>query len=143
MSTAKKGDSVKVHYTGRLENGDVFDSSKEREPFEFTLGSGFVIKGFDEAIDGMSVGESTTVRIPAEMAYGHTKEELVMRVKRAQMPKHIELREGLHLQITQPDGTLFNVLVRELDEEEVTLDGNHPLAGKALTFDIELLGIGP
>jgi peptidylprolyl isomerase len=142
LKKAEKGNTVKVHYTGKLDDGTVFDTSREGEPLEFTVGSGHVIKGFDQAVDGMQEGEQKTVKIPSDEAYGAPKEEMRITVKRDQMPPNIELHEGLHLQLTQPNGTVFNVMVAELSEEAVTLDGNHPLAGKDLSFDIELMEVG-
>jgi peptidylprolyl isomerase len=141
LKKAEKGNTVKVHYTGKLDDGTVFDSSREGEPLEFTVGSGHVIKGFDQAVDGMQEGEQKTVRITSEEAYGPAKDEMRITVRRDQMPPNVELREGLHLQLTQPDGTIFNVMVTELSNEQVTLDGNHPLAGKDLNFDIELVKV--
>ncbi len=141
MKKAEKGNTVKVHYTGSLDDGSVFDSSRDRDPLEFTVGSGHVIKGFDQAVAGMEVGEQKTVKIPAEEAYGSLREEMLVTVKRNQVPANIELYEGLHLQLTQPNGTIFNVMVTNLTNDEVTLDGNHPLAGKDLNFDIELVEV--
>jgi len=141
LKKAEAGSTVRVHYTGRLDDGSVFDTSKGGEPLEFTVGSGQVIKGFDSAVAGMSPGEGKTVRIPAEEAYGPVREEMVITVKRSQLPSNIDLSEGLHLQMVQPDGMVFNVMVTDLTEEDVTLDGNHPLAGKDLSFDIELVEV--
>lgn len=142
MKKAEKGNNVKVHYTGRLDDGSVFDTSRHGEPLEFTVGSGHVIKGFDQAVAGMEEGEQKSVRIPADEAYGPVRDEMVITVKRDQVPSNIELKEGLHLQMTQPNGMVFNVMVAKLTDEEVTLDGNHPLAGKDLNFDIELVAVG-
>lgn len=141
MKKAENGNTVKVHYTGKLDDGTVFDSSKDRDPLEFTVGSGQVIKGFDQAVEGMSVGEQKTVNIPAAEAYGPARDEMVLTVKREQLPQNLELKEGLHLQLTQPNGSVFNVMVKDLTEDSVTLDGNHPLAGKDLNFDIELVEV--
>jgi peptidylprolyl isomerase len=141
MMKAENGNTVKVHYTGKLDDGTVFDSSREGDPLEFTVGSGHVIKGFDEAISGMKVGEQKAVNIPAAEAYGPVRDEMVLTIKRDQLPKNIELKEGLHLQMTQPNGAIFNVMVTNLAEDSVTLDGNHPLAGKDLNFDIELVEV--
>ncbi|GAB4387692.1 MAG: peptidylprolyl isomerase [Thermodesulfovibrionales bacterium] len=142
MKLAGKGDSVRVHYTGRLADGTVFDSSRDREPLEFAIGERQVIRGFEEAVIGMAEGQSKTIEITAEESYGPRREDLVVTVSRSQMPRDLELNEGVHLQMRQPDGTVFNVLVSDLTEETVTLDANHPLAGKDLTFDIELVKIG-
>jgi peptidylprolyl isomerase len=143
MKKAKKGDSVKAHYTGKLDDGTVFDSSRDRGPLEFSVGQSQVIKGFEDAVIGMSEGESKTVTVAPEEAYGSRREDLVITLKRSQIPPGIELREGLHLQMRQQDGTVFNVMVSGLSEDQVTLDANHPLAGKDLTFEIEVVEIAP
>jgi peptidylprolyl isomerase len=141
MRQANKGDNVRVHYTLKLDDGTVFDSSRDREPLEFSIGKRQVIKGFEDAVIGMTVGGSKTIKIPFMDAYGPYREDLVLRLKRSQLPSHIELREGLHLQLTQPDGTIVNVVVTDISEDTVTLDANYPLAGKDLTFEIELVEI--
>lgn len=140
MSHAKPGDTVRLHYTGTLGDGSEFDSSRGREPLEFTLGAGQVIPGFDEAVSGMRVGERKTVTIPADQAYGVRQEELILAVPRAQVPPHIALEVGQQLQLSQ-EGHAFQVTVREVTAEQVVLDGNHPLAGEALTFALELVEI--
>lgn len=132
---------VKVHYKGSLEDGEVFDSSTGKEPLEFTVGAGQVISGFDEAVVGMEVGESKTQRIPAGEAYGPRREELQMHVDRAKLPDTIELELGAMLGIQSPTGDVTRVTVTGLTDELVTLDANHPLAGKDLTFEIELVEI--
>lgn len=142
MKKARVGDSVKAHYTGKLDDGTVFDSSRDRGPLEFSIGQNQVIKGFEEAVVGMSEGESKTVTVASEEAYGAHREDLVITLQRSQIPANVELREGLHLQMRQQDGTVFNVMVSGLSDEQVTLDANHPLAGKDLTFEIELVEIG-
>jgi peptidylprolyl isomerase len=141
MGQAEKGNTVRVHYTGKLDDGMVFDSSVGGYPLEFTVGSGHVIKGFDEAVTGMPIGESKTVKIPSAEAYGPYREDMVIIVKRNQLPSNIELKEGLHLQMTQPNGMILNAMVTELSEDSVTLDANHPLSGKDLNFEIELVEI--
>jgi peptidylprolyl isomerase len=141
MKLANKGDSVKVHYTGKLDDGTVFDSSRDRDPLEFSIGERQVIKGFEEAVIGMAEGQSRTVEIPAEESYGARRDDLVVTINRSQVPPDIELKEGLHLQMKQPSGTVFNVMVAEITDDTVTLDANHPLAGKDLTFEIELLEV--
>jgi len=138
---AKSGDTVKVHYTGRLEDGTVFDSSHGREPLEFTVGEGQVIEGFEKAVVGMDVNESKTVDIPAGEAYGEYRDELLLEVDRGQFPSHIEPRIGQDLQIQEPGGVVFPVTVTRVTEGTVTLDANHPLAGKPLSFEIELVGV--
>ena len=142
MSKAKKNDNVKVHYTGKLDDGTEFDSSRGKEPLEFTVGKRDVIAGFDAAVVGMAVGESRTVKIPVGEAYGARREDLVIRVEIAKFPPHIKPELGLHLQINQPEGPVLNVLITDITDKEITLDANHPFAGKDLTFDIELVEIG-
>ncbi|WP_260292969.1 FKBP-type peptidyl-prolyl cis-trans isomerase [Sedimenticola hydrogenitrophicus] len=141
MSTPQPGQTVKVHYTGILDDGTQFDSSAGREPLEFTLGEGQVIPGFEQALAEMKEGESRTVHIPADQAYGEHQPELVQQVDRAQIPAEIELAVGVQLQAQGPEGQVFRLVVTELAESSVTLDGNHPLAGKALTFELELVEI--
>lgn len=141
MSTPQPGQTVKVHYTGTLEDGTQFDSSVGREPLEFTLGQGQVIPGFEEALSEMEEGETRTVQIPADQAYGAHQPELVQQVDRAQIPPEIELAVGVQLQAQGPEGQVFRLVVTELADSSVTLDGNHPLAGKALTFELELVEI--
>ncbi len=141
MSKAKTGDSVKIHYTGRLEDGTVFDSSLEREPLEFVLGQNMVVEGFEKGVEGMEAGESRKVTIAPELGYGTHNPELSVHVKREQIPPEIELEVGLMLEIPLEDGTTQRVVVSELGEEEVTLDGNHPLAGKTMIFDLNLVEI--
>ncbi len=141
MSAAKVGDTVKVHYTGTLHDGSQFDSSRGGEPLEFTLGSGQLISGFNAAVDGMSVGESKTVTIPSDQAYGAHNPEMMQQVPRSSMPADLELAEGMTLTASSPDGRKLNFKVVEFDDEKVSVDGNHPLAGKDLTFDLELVEI--
>lgn len=141
MTQAKKGDMVQVHYTGRLDDGTVFDSSLEREPLEFKLGSGMVIAGFDVAVSGMAVGETKTVRIPCAEAYGEHRAEMTLTVQRSQIPPDITPELGLTLSIRLEDGSTPHVHISALDEETVTLDANHPLAGKDLTFELALVKI--
>lgn len=142
MSKAKSGDMVTVHYTGKFADGTAFDSSLERdEPMKFKLGEGKLIPGFEGAVDGMSIGEKTTVDIPAAEAYGETRPELVIKLPRDKFPEPIDPAIGQSLQLRQPDGGMFEVVVTEIAEDSVTLDANHPLAGHDLTFDIELTGI--
>ncbi len=142
MTQAKSGDNVKVHYTGKLDDGTVFDSSVEREPLEFSLGSGNVIPGFEEAIVGMAPGESKTTKIPPEQAYGPQREELVITVEKEQIPTDLSVAVGQQLQISQNNGQVIPVIVTDVSDSKVTLDANHPLAGEQLTFDIELVEVG-
>ena len=140
MTAAKGGDQVSVHYKGTLDNGDVFDSSEGRAPLNFTLGQGQVIAGFDEAVEGMTLGETRTVRIPPEDAYGGRDEELIRTVERSQLPKG-DLEIGQTFRARDDRGGAVRLTVVEFNEDNVTLDGNHPLAGQALTFEIKLVSI--
>ena len=140
-ASAKNGDTVKVHYTGILEDGTVFDTSIEQEPLEFTLGEGQLIPGFEHAVIGMEVGESKTVTIPTEEAYGPRSANLIVEAGREQFPENFEPEIGQQLQMTQPDGRTITVFVVSFSETTVTIDANHPLAGEDLTFEIELVEI--
>ncbi len=142
MSAAKSGDTVKIHYTGTLDDGTEFDSSAGRDPLEFELGGGQVIPGFDAAVEGMGVGESKDVRIEAGNAYGERHDELVQEVPRNALPDEIKPEVGMALQSRSPEGAIANLVVIEVAEETITVDGNHPLAGHALNFAIELVAIG-
>lgn len=141
MSQAKQGDSVKVHYVGTLEDGTLFDSSQGRDPLEFTLGTGNVIPGFETALIGMSAGENKTVTIPSDQAYGERHEHLTREVPRGAIPDDIELAEGMVLHAQGPEGQTSSFTVDSFDDETVNIDGNHPLAGKDLTFALELVEI--
>ncbi|RPH51194.1 MAG: peptidylprolyl isomerase [Desulfobacteraceae bacterium] len=141
MNFAKGGDTIKVHYTGRLTDGTIFDSSKKRNPLEFRIGSGSLIPGFENGIIGMAVGDTKTVTIPDNEGYGPKNEDLVVQVKRENLPDDIAPEIGQMLQMSQPDGHFLNVMVTEVDALSVTLDANHPLAGKTLLFEIELIEI--
>ena len=142
MAQAKSGDSVAVHYTGRLNDGTVFDTSDGRDPLKFTLGSGQVIPGFNDAIIDMAIGDKKTVEIPVDQAYGPTQDDLVMPVPRDQFPPDITPEVGQQLQVGSPSGEIMIVTVTDVKEDIVTLDANPPLAGEDLTFDIELVAIG-
>ncbi len=140
MSKVKEGDTVKVHYTGKLKDGSIFDSSEEREPLEFTLGQGQLIPGFEKAVEGMEVGDSTTVDIPSDDAYGERREDLELEVSKSDLPDNIEPEVGMQLQMQQQeDGRAIPVQITAVEDDFVKLDANHPLAGKDLTFDIELV----
>ena len=141
MVQAKHGDTVKVHYTGRLDDGTVFDSSADRDPLEFQIGAGNVIPGFERAVLGMSSGESKTEVIPTDDAYGPYMEEMVIVIDRQQMPAELEPEVGQQLHIQQPDGNVIPVTITDVSNGTVTLDANHPLAGEDLTFDIQLVEI--
>jgi peptidylprolyl isomerase len=141
MAEAKQGDTVKVHYTGKLNDGTVFDTSAEREPLQFTIGQGQIIPGFEEAVVGMSEGDSKTTQIPSDAAYGPHRDEMIVEVERSQFPPNLDPEVGQQLQIRQPDGQAIVVTVTDLSDESATLDANHPLAGKDLTFDIELVQV--
>lgn len=141
MTQANSGDTVRIHYTGTLTDGTKFDSSIGRDPLEFQLGSGQIIPGLDNAIQGMSVGETGQVTIPAAEAYGPHNPEAVQKVPRADIPAEIDLAPGLTLNAQRPDGQAMPVKVVEVTEAEVTLDANHPLAGEDLTFDVELVAV--
>lgn len=141
MSIAKDGNTVKVHYTGTLKNGEVFDTSKEKEPLEFTLGEGQLIPGFEKAVIGMNVGDSTTINIPSAEAYGESREDLIIAVPKDQLPKEIEPKVGMQLQVNQENGQPVPVRIADITDTELKLDANHPLAGEDLTFDIELVNV--
>jgi FKBP-type peptidyl-prolyl cis-trans isomerase 2 len=141
MQQVKSGDKVKVHYHGRLISGDTFDSSEGREPLEFEVGGGMVIKGFDDGVTGMAVGEKKTVNIAAEEAYGVKNEEMVIEFPKTNFPPDMQLEVGLPLMMSNGQGQNFQVVVIEIKDETVILDANHPLAGKELIFDLELVEI--
>ena len=139
---AKNGDTAFVHYTGRLEDGQVFDSSEGGEPLEFTVGAGQVIPGFDEGVRGMEVGEKKTIEIEADDAYGQRVDALVQSVARDQLNLDTEPEVGMNLMMHLPDGNQIPVAITEVTKEQVTLDANHPLAGEKLFFDVELIDLG-
>lgn len=138
---AQAGDRVVVHYTGRFEDGTVFDTSRDESPVEFHLGTGQVIPGFEQAIVGMRPGEQRTARLPPENAYGTPRDDLRFRVPRANLPEGLAPEVGQVLEMRDAEGAAAPVVVVEADAETVTLDANHPLAGRTLVFDIELLNI--
>jgi len=142
MTAAKQGDTVAIHYTGTLDDGSVFDSSDGRDPLEFEVGSGQIIPGLDSEIPGMRVGDKKTVVIEPEQAYGPVNPDAKQTVPRSDIPAEIPLEVGLTLQAQTSQGQAIPVTVVELSDESVVLDANHPLAGKTLTFAIELVSIG-
>jgi peptidylprolyl isomerase len=137
----KKGDSVKVHYKGTLKDGTVFDSSEGREPLAFTMGEGSMIRGFENAVYGMEAGQTKTVTIPAAEAYGPRREDMMLEVKREQLPPGMNPRIGDQLQMQRRNGGATMVTIVKVSEGAVTLDANHPMAGKDLTFEIKLVEI--
>ena len=141
MTEVKAGDTVAIHYTGTLSDGTTFDSSEGRDPLQFVVGSGQIIPGLDVALPGMTVGEKKQVEIPSAQAYGPLNPDMRQAVPREGIPAEIPLEVGTQLQMQTPDGQAMPVMVVEVDEATVTLDANHPLAGKDLTFDIELMSI--
>lgn len=141
MSQAKTGDKVKVHYTGKLGNGEIFDSSEGRQPIEFTIGGQQVIPGFENGIIGLTAGDKKTVEIPHTEAYGPHNPENVQKINKSALPPTIDPKVGEQLEGQDEQGRKFVVTVVEVADDEVTLDGNHPLAGKDLTFDLELVEI--
>jgi len=141
MSKVKAGDTVKVHYTGKLKDGSVFDTSREREPLEFEVNAGMMIPGFDQAVVGMAVGENKTVVIEAADAYGEVRDDMIATFPKSSFPDNITPEVGQQLTLNAPNGQPLNVTVTKVEEEQVTLDGNHFLAGKDLTFDIEVVDI--
>ncbi|MDJ0916258.1 MAG: peptidylprolyl isomerase [Woeseiaceae bacterium] len=141
MSQAKSGDTVKIHYTGTLDDGSQFDSSAGRDPLEFVLGSGQVIPGFDNAVTGMTVGDSKNVKIEPEEAYGPRHEQLIQEVPRTALPEDMTPEVGMGLQSQTPDGQVMQLTVTAVGETSITVDANHPLAGQTLSFAIELVAI--
>ncbi len=141
MAQAKKGDTVKIHFTGKLEDGTVFSSTADREPLEFKLGEGQIIPGVEKAVEGMNVGESKTVEVSPEQAYGQRRAELVEEVSRDRFPKDAEPKVGQKFEVPQQQGRPMAVRVVDVSETTVTLDANHPLAGRDLTFDLQLMEI--
>ncbi len=141
MAQAKSGDSVRIHYKGALEDGTVFDTSHDSDPFTFTLGGGMVIPGFDNGVIGMNEGEVRTVSIEPENGYGEYEAQNVLTVDESQLPDDVTPELGVELQLQSEDGRGFNVTISKIDGDKIELDGNHPLAGKVLTFEITLVEI--
>ena len=142
MKQVKEGDVVKVHYTGKLVNGEQFDSSTGREPLEFTVGAGQMIKGFDDAMPGMSLGEKKTINIAPENAYGARSEEAIIEFPKENVPADMKLEPGMPLTLSNQAGQPVPVIVVEVKDDVIILDANHFLAGQELIFDIELVEIG-
>lgn len=141
MQQVKKGDKVKVHYHGKLTSGETFDSSAGRDPLEFEVGGGMVIKGFDDGVTGMTIGEKKTITIPFDEAYGPRNPEMVIEMPKERFPEDMELAVGMPLMMSDQQGQQFQVEVAEIKDVVVVLDANHPLAGKDLVFDLELVEI--
>jgi FKBP-type peptidyl-prolyl cis-trans isomerase 2 len=141
MKQVQSGDKVKVHYNGRLTDGTTFDSSSGREPLEFQVGSGQVIKGFDDGVTGMAVGDKRTVQIPVNDAYGPKDESMVVEFPKANFPPDMKPEVGMQLNMTNGSGQVIPVVIMEVADDTVILDANHPLAGQELIFDIEVVGI--
>ena len=141
MAQVKSGDKIKVHYHGKLTSGETFDSSEGRAPLEFEVGSGMVIKGFDDGVTGMSVGEKKTVNIPYNEAYGPRNPEMVIEMLKDKFPKDLDIEVGMPLGMSDQQGHQFQVTIVEIKEEVVMLYANHPLAGQDLIFDLELVEI--
>ncbi len=141
MGQAKQGDVIRVHYTGRLEDGTQFDSSMDSDPIEFTVGNGDLIAGFENGVVGMEVGEKKTITIPPDQAYGDRQDTLIAEINKSDFPSEITPEIGLPLQVQHPDGNQINVIIIEMTENTVTIDANPPLAGETLIFDLELVEI--
>ncbi len=141
MAQANEGDEVQVHYTGKLEDGTIFDSSEDGEPLSFTIGENRVIPGFEEAVTGMEPGDTKTTEVEPEQAYGEHREDMVMEMDREQIPGEVDPEVGQQLQLRLENGQTVPVLITALGEDSVTIDANHPLAGRKLIFDIEVVDI--
>jgi FKBP-type peptidyl-prolyl cis-trans isomerase 2 len=141
MPQAKTGDTVKVHYTGKLTTGEVFDTSKDREPLQFTLGEKQVIAGFEDGVQGMDIGEVKEVNITSDNAYGPRRDDMIFEISNDNIPPDVNPQVGQTLTMSNPDGQQFNVLVHEVGDNSIFLDANHPLAGKDLVFEVELMEI--
>jgi FKBP-type peptidyl-prolyl cis-trans isomerase 2 len=141
MTLAKDGDTVKIHYTGKLSDGTIFDTSRARQPIQFTLGKGAVIAGFEQAVLGMAVGERKTATIPVDQAYGRRRDDMIVTLQRSTLPQELIPQVGQRLELEQENNRSILVTVTEVTDATMTVDGNHPLAGKDLTFELELVGI--
>ena len=143
MSRAKTGDSIQVHYKGTFDDGTIFDSSVDGEPIKFTIGSGEVIPSFEKALEGMAIGEKKSIHIPAADAYGEYYPEYVQEFDRGQITTDSELKVGMEINTKTPEGHSFVVFVTAVNGDKITVDGNHPMAGKDLNFELELIDITP
>ena len=141
MAEAKVGDTVKIHFTGKLQDETVVETSKDRDPLEFTIGDGNVIPGLEQGVIGMAAGDKKTIAISPEDAFGHPHEDLVVDMKKSEFPKDVELAAGVYLNIESSDGKEFKAKVVEIKEDTVILDANHPLAGVTINYDVELIEI--
>ncbi|MGE5809524.1 MAG: FKBP-type peptidyl-prolyl cis-trans isomerase [Nitrospirota bacterium] len=141
MTAARQGDTVNVHYTGRLPDGTIFDTSRSRHPLRFTIGKGQVIAGFEQAVVGMKTGESKTTTIPVDLAYGPRRDDMIVTIDRSQLPPGLDPKVGQRLELTQTDDQTVLVTVAAVTDASMTLDANPPLAGKELVFDLELVAI--
>lgn len=135
------GDTVKVHYTGKLTNGEIFDSSLQREPIEFTIGSGMMIEGFDQGVIGLELGEERIINIPCEKGYGVSNPDYIIEVERALLPPDLDAEVGMRLEMSNPQGHPIPVVVTAINNTHITLDANPPLAGKDLIFEVKIVGI--
>ncbi len=141
MKKAQNGDKVRVHYKGTFDGGEVFDSSEGREPLEFVIGSGMVIAGFDKGVTGLSINEKVSIRLMPEEAYGKIREEFIFDLDRKQFPENIDIERGMRFQSSDAEGNAIMFTVTDVSGDTVTVDGNHPMAGKTLNFEIELVEI--
>lgn len=141
MDLVQEKNNVSVHYTGTLENGEVFDSSRDREPLSFEVGAGQMIPGFEKAVKGMKLNETKKITIEPSEAYGELKPDMVQKISKEQLPPELEVHVGQQLASQMPDGQQIVVTVKDITEEEITIDANHPLAGKTLNFEIEVVDI--
>lgn len=141
MQQVKNGDKIKVHYHGKLTSGETFDKSEGREPLAFEVGSGMVIRGFDDGVIGMAVGEKKTIQIPVYEAYGPKNPEMIVNMPKDRFPADLQIEVGMPLLMSDQNGQQFQVVVSEILEDSITLDANHPLAGQELVFDLELVEI--
>ena len=142
MNKVKNGDKVKIHYTGKFKDGEIFDTSRQQQPLEFTVGNREMMPGLETRVIGMEAGEKKSIEVPPEEAYGPRQEKLIVEVKKSNLPDHIEPSLGQRLQMQVDNGNHIELAITEIKEETITLDANHPLAGHTLFFDLELVEIG-